>query len=108
MESNTQTLNFYDLYRYADAGDLKGEPSGHTMAQKFGRINPRFKNDHRRIPTNPFKEDPGNRTYKDDKITMELFLQDPDVRTALHIPTDVKTFRECINSTESPDWKYTV
>lgn len=103
----TETLNFYDLYRYADAGDLKKDNT-HTMAQKWGMINKRFKNDHRRIPTNPFREDPGNRTYKDDKITMESFLHDQDVRTALHIPYDVKIFRECINGTETPDWNYVV
>ena len=75
------------------------------MAQKFGRINPRFKNDHRRIPTNPFKVAPGNKTYEDGKITMDSFLHEADVRTALNIPHNVQNFSEC---TGNPKWQYIV
>jgi hypothetical protein len=108
MKDMTQTLNFYDLYRYTEADDLDTSLGGHNMHSKFGQINPRFKNDFRRIPTNPFKEDPGEKVYSDNSTTMSSFLKDQEVRTALHIPSSVREFTECVGDYIDPEWVYTV
>jgi hypothetical protein len=85
----TATLNPYDLYKF----DLAMNGTG-------GKDYARFSKHHAKAI-----KDAKRKLRADDVVTLDAYLNDADVRAALHIPTDIQTWYQCIDDSEAR-WEY--